>query len=425
MIITESNQGGGLHGRATVEIKDAFFKQVKNSLNQKGYGQAATELHYCDLTNLTGGTSFGALSTIALCRIDGRNGGNPYFSSPGEFGLYIDKNAARIFPHNNGFFKTLFNDPRQLLQGLKWATQYSNKGLKSVLNDVIGPDAHFSDVRNDVIITMSTTEFLQGQDKAARVDVARFAKSHVARGEGTLINDPTESLRKNWVLSEVVMASASPASYLPGVALTNPNRDDYIIAQDGGFSGFNNPSIPVLNEASFIYGSECSVEKASVIELGERQQVVKAYSLPKDLAHLHWGTGDFSTQNVSRTRKDALENTVLSMGVGSLISAPINGVHQYSLRTGAAAMEHYHNFDFNVAAAPKQMHPDSDFTLSTPNQLSKLKDIGQWAADQLSTQIAQVADLVADAYIDRLTYEKNNTSQLEYKNFLKQQSCDL
>lgn len=401
-IVTEANHGGGLHGRIAIELKQAFFEKVKDSLNELGRPELAQDLQYHQLFTLSAGTSFGGLSTVGLSPIGGRD---PYFSSPGEIGGLIDAEAGNIFPHRSTFLGKLFNNPRQIPGGLFGTTQYSNKRLKEIVQDVTGTTARMSDVENDIMITMTKLH--------PEVD-ALFAKSHVARGERTLLDDGTEADRKNWLLWEATLGGASPTTYFQGVPLTNPARDDNVVVVDGGQSGWNDPSGPAFIESVFLYGKESN--DLSVCEVIDHRSQ-KGLMMPHNRIHIHWGTGDF---NPGVDRDDAIKNTLASVG-GAIVSSSMQSVHRFSMMVGQAGIigtGHYYSFDQMIDTVPSAIRPDGDFTLSTPDQLARLRDTGQLAADRLSGQIEEVAKLVAEAYIERKDFEASNPGQ-SYKDHLR------
>ena len=406
-IITESNEGGGVHGLMTLAVKQAFFDAVKEKLQSKGYSNEATVLTYNNLITLSASTSFGTLSTLATTKTANRL--NPYFSSPGEFGEFMKENAGKVFPHHSNFFKKLFNDPRQILAGVAGTTKFNNKPLKELINEIAGPNTMMADVEDDVMLTMTRVH--------PRLD-AIFAKSHIARGESTSWNSSSEAARKNWILAEVALGSASPTSYLPGVELHNDARDDRTIVIDGGQSGWNNPSIPVLTEAAFIYGKEAdSQTDCFVVDT----RAHKGYTMPHDIIHLHWGTGDF---NDGLSAEDAKKNTLLSMK-SAIVSTSTQSVSRFSMRHGQQSIKNYFHCDFNVDDIPQDIRPKDDFTLASKEQIHRLSEAGLYAASEiLSEQIQQAADLVADAYIQKIEFEKAHTTTT-YKDYLKSNSCEI
>ncbi|PCI55263.1 MAG: hypothetical protein COB36_06470 [Alphaproteobacteria bacterium] len=406
IIVTESNQGGGLHGRMTVELKQAFFNEVKEQLIKRDYKDEADTLEYHNLITLSAGTSFGAISTIGMSQIAGQP--NPYFTSPREFGNFIDDNAHKIFPHNSNFFKKLFNNPRQILSGIAGTTQYSNKPLRGLIEDVVGKNTHMADITDDVMLTMTRVH--------PDLD-AMFAKSHVARGEGTAWDASDEAARKNWLLSEVVLGSASPTTYLPGVELHNDARENRIVVVDGGQSGWNNPSIPALTEATFIYGKETN-EDSNCFIFDNRAHT--GYAMPHDIIHLHWGTGDFD-EGVSY--KDAKKNTLIAMK-DVIVSTSMQAVHRFSIRSGQQAVKDYFNFDINIGDVPKDIRPKDAFTLSSKDQMHRLSEAGMHAAAQMHGQIKEAASLVANAYIEKIEYEKSHPGT-SYKDYLKADTCEI
>ncbi len=397
-IITESNHGGGLHGRMTVELKQAFFDEVKKQLADNGREELAEGLRYNELFQLSAGTSFGALSTVGMSKIKGRD---PYFSSPADLGKFMDENAGKILPHHESTFGKLFNNPRQLLGGIFGTTKFSNKHLKEALQEIVGKDTRMSDVEDDIMLTMTRVH--------PNLD-AMFAKSHVARGEVTEIDDMDDAARKNWILWEAALGSASPTTFLPGVPLTNAMRDDRIVVIDGGQSGWNNPSIPVIAEATFMYGAETQDEDKCLIMNTRSQQM---YGTPHKIIHLHWGTGDF---NAGVPYDDAVKNSLLSMK-DVLVSSSMQSVHKYSLRHGQRQLEHFFNFDINMEDVPADIRPDANFVLSSDEQMARLKQTGLYAVEQLSDQIEEAASLVAKAYIERVDYEQANPGST-YKDHL-------
>lgn len=402
LIVTEANHGGGLHGRMAVELKQAFFEKVKNTLSDMGRPELAQDLEYNQLFTISGGTSFGGLSTVGMSRIGGRN---PYFSTPAELGALIDAEAGNIFPHRSSFLGKLFNNPRQIPGGLFGTTQFSNKRLKEIIQDVTGVDTRMSDVENDIMITMTKLH--------PNVD-ALFAKSHVARGEKTLLDDGSEADRKNWLLWEATLGGASPTTFFQGVPLTNTTRDDNIVVVDGGQSGWNDPSGPVFIESVFLYGRE--TDDLSVCEVIDHRSR-RGLMMPHDHIHIHWGTGDF---NRGVDRKDAIKNTLASVG-GAIVSSSMQSVHRFSLlvgQTGAISDSRYFSFDQMIDTVPENIRPDPDFTLSTPEQLGRLRDTGLYAADRLSGQIDEVARLVAQAYVERKDFEAANPG-VSYKDHLR------
>ena len=406
-IITESSQGGGVHGLMTLAVKQAFFDAVKENLHNKGHSDLALRVAYNNLITLTGSASFGTLSALATAQTANRP--NPYFSSPGEFGQFMMENAGRILPHHDNFFGKLFNDPRQILAGVAGTTKFSNKPLKEIIEEVAGPNTMMADVEDDVMMTMT---------RVHPTFDALFAKSHIARGESTSWNSSSEAARKNWILAEVVLGSASPTSYLPGVELHNSARDDRTIVIDGGQSGWNNPTIPVLTEAAFIYGKEAdSQSDCFVVDT----RAHKGYTMPHNIIHLHWGTGDF---NDGLSVKDAKKNTLLSMK-SALVSTSTQSVSRFSMRHGQQSIKDYFHFDFKVDDIPKDIRPKDDFTLTSKEQLYRLSQAGLYAASELlSEQIQQAADLVADAYIQKVEFERAHPTTT-YKDYLKSNSCEI
>ncbi|PCJ99701.1 MAG: hypothetical protein COA45_02460 [Zetaproteobacteria bacterium] len=406
VIVTESNQGGGLHGRMTVELKQAFFNEVKEQLIKRDYTDEASNLQFHNLITLSAGTSFGALSTIGMSQIIGRE--NPYFTSPRELGDFIDDNANKIFPYHSNFFKKLFNNPRQILNGIAGTTKYSNKPLRGLIEDVVGINTHMADVTDDIMLTMTRVH--------PDLD-AMFAKSHVARGESTVWDKGVEAARKNWLLSEVVLGSASPTSYFPGVELHNDAREGRIIVIDGGQSGWNNPSIPVLTEATFMYGQETNEDSNCFIF---DNQAHKGYAMPHDIIHLNWGTGDFS-DGVSY--KDARKNTLIAMK-DIIVAAPMQAVNRFSIRSGQQAIKDYFNFNIDINNVPADIRPKDAFTLSSKDQMLRLSETGLYAAEQMYHKIKTAASLVANAYIEKIEYEKDHPGST-YKDYLKANVCEI
>ncbi|MGN7438843.1 MAG: hypothetical protein ACTHOO_09395 [Alcanivorax sp.] len=398
-IITESNHGGGLHGRMTMELKQAFYNEVKNQLDDQGRPDLAENLDYQDLFHLSAGTSFGALSTAGMSRIKGRGA---YFKSPAELGDFIDRTASTIFPHHDSFLGKLFQHPRQILGGIAGTTRYSQAPLRDAIQGIVGKDTTMADVEDDIMLTMTRVH--------PNLD-AMFAKSHVARGEVTEIDDLDDAKRKDWLLWQAALGSASPTTYLPGVELTNPFRDDRVVVIDGGQSGWNNPSIPAIAEATFIYGSETEDRDQCLIMNTRSHQM---YGLPHDIIHIHWGTGDY---DAGVSLKDAKKNSLLSMK-DVLVASSMQSVHKYSLRQGARQIDHFYNFDVLIDDVPEEIRPDENFVLSTDDQMNRLRETGLYAAEKLSSQIQEAATLVAKAYIERAEYEAAHPDH-SYKDFLK------
>tara|TARA_R110001592_G_scaffold16881_22_gene71840 strand:- start:9520 stop:10743 length:1224 start_codon:yes stop_codon:yes gene_type:complete len=398
-VVTESNHGGGVYGRMTVEVKQAFFDEVKNQLRGAGRGELAEGLRYNELFQLSAGTSFGALSTIGMSKIKGRD---PYFSSPGEMGTFMDKAAPKIFPYHDSFVGKLLHDPRQILDGVAGITKYSNRPLRGMVQDIVGIDTRMADVEDDIMLTMTKVH--------PNLD-AMFAKSHVARGEVTEIDGLDDAKRKNWLLWEVALGSASPTTFFPGVSLTNPDRDGRIVVIDGGQSGWNNPTIPTLAEATFMYGSETTDETECLI-INTKNRTM--YGTPHDIIHIHWGTGDF---NSGVPYDDAIKNSLLSMK-NVLVASSMQSVSKYSLREGQRQLEHFFNFDILMDDVPEDIRPHPNFVLSTDEQMYRLKQTGLFAAEKLSEQIKEAAALVAGAYIERVDYEKDHPGE-SYKDHLR------
>ncbi len=409
VIVTEANHGGGLHGRIAIELKQAFFDKVKDSLRDSGRAELADNVKYHELFALSAGTSFGALATVGLSSINGRD---PYFSSPAELGEFIDENADKIFPHHSNIFSKIFQNPRQLLGGFAGTPKFNNRPLKNLIQDIVGKDTRMSDVDNDIMLTM--TKLHPDMD-------AVFAKSHVARGEITHLNGADDAERKNWLLWEAALGSASPTTFFHGVPLTTPigadgkpARDDRIVVVDGGQSGWNDPSIPTSIETVYIYGRE--TEDIQLFDFVDRERTRKAFTVPHDVVHIHWGTGNFK-QGVEYDK--AIKNTLASVG-GAIVSASMQSVHNFSVVLGQSGVrgDHFFNLDQEISEVPKIIRPDRDFTLSTKDQMIRLRETGLFAADQLSDQIQEAASLVADAYIERFDYEAENPGK-SYKDFLK------
>jgi len=405
VIVTESNSGGGLHGRMSVELKQVFFNEVINQLRENGRGELADNIKYSELFQLSAGTSFGALSTVGMSKINGRD---PYFSSPSELGEFIDKTASDIFPYNKSFFDKLFNNPRQILNGIAGTTKFSNKPLKGIIQDIVGSNTRMSDVGDDIMLTMTKVH--------PSLD-AMFAKSHVARGDATEIDGVDEALRKDWIVWEAALGSASPTTFFPGISLTNPQRDNKIVVVDGGQSGWNNPSIPTIAEATFMFGYETHDEDDCLIINTQNQSM---YGIDHDVVHIHWGTGDF---NIGASYKDALKNNLLSMK-DVLVSSSMESVSKYSLREGQRQLEHFFNFDIFMEDVPEEIRPSSNFVLSTDEQILRLKETGIFAAEKLGEQIKQAASLVAKAYIERVDYESDHADG-KYKDYLRGESPSL
>jgi len=410
-IITESNQGGGLHGRITVEMKQAFFDEVKGYLKSRGYKEEAGELQYRDLITLAGGTSFGGLSAIAMSGINGVNGGNPYFTEPRELGDFIDQEAGNIFP-NRGFWEQLVKDPQRAFAGVIGKPRYSNKSLVRLVKGIVGEDSRMSDIQDDVMVTM--TRFHPTVDTI-------FAKSHIARGEGSLLEAPSEAGRKDWLIWEAAVGGASATSYLPAMTLHNPNRAERFVVVDGGQSGWNNPSIPVHFETTFVYGqSGCGPEGCMSFDFNDAGLLNGRVYVPHDVVHIHWGTGEFSK---GLSYEEAMENTVYSTRklVGT---SAILGVNRFSQAVGSSGVSSYFNFDVNIDSFDKAVRPDADFTNSSKKQLLLLRDVGLAAADRLSRQIQSAASLVANAYIERIKFERSAANQT-YKDFLKDSAPEV
>ncbi len=405
MIITESNSGGGLYGRMAIEIKQVFFDEVISQLKENGRDELADNVKYSELFQLSAGTSFGAISTVGMSKINGRD---PYFSSPSELGEFIDKTASDIFPYDKSFFGKLFNNPRQILNGIAGTTKFSNKHLKGIIQDIVGANTRMSDIDNDIMLTMTKVH--------PNLD-AMFAKSHVARGDATKIDGVDEALRKDWLVWEAVLGSASPTTFFPGVSLTNPQRNDKIVVIDGGHSGWYNPSIPAIAEATFIYGYETHNEDDCIIVNNQNQSM---YSIDHEVFHIHWGTGDF---NIGVSYNNALKNNLISMK-DVLVFSSMEAVSKYSLREGQRQLKHFFNFDIFIEDIPKEIRPDADFVLSTDEQMFRLKETGIFAAEKLKEQIKQAALLVAKAYIDRIDYESEHAGE-RYKDYLRSKSPSL
>lgn len=389
-VVTESNHGGGLHGRFTMVLKQAFFEAVRRELTDQGRPELAQDLQYHDLFDLSGGTSFGALSQVALSPVNGRVA----FGSPGEFGDYIDREAADIFPHHDNVLSKLFRNPRQLLGGIEGITRFSAKPLQERLIDILGADTRMSDVSNNIMMTMTQMH---------PVINARFAKSHVARGETTQLQGLDDAQRHNWLLWQATLGGASPTSYLPGVRLDNPYRDDKVVVIDGGQSGFNNPTLPVLAEIAFMCGrrTENKHEAFLADSLSEDHMMLK---MPHQIVHLDWGTGEYPS---ALSERAALRNTVVSVG-GNLASAPMRSVSRFSLVEGQRNVEAFFSFNMRASDFPSDIRPDSDFVLSSKDQMLKLKAAGEFAADRLSEDIHDAARAVARAYIDKKAFEAEN-----------------
>lgn len=403
---TESNQGGGLHGRITVEPKQAFFEEVQGHLRAKGYVQEAQDLEYRKLLMLSGGTSFGGLSVLGMSKL--KDQAAPFFKSPRELGDFIDREASAIFPNYDSFWKKLTRSPRQLTGGAFLSTKYSNAPLKGFVQEITGVDSHMSDIEDDVMITLT---------KMSPVIDAMFAKSHIARGEKTSLDDGSEAKRKDWLVWEVAMGSASPTTYLPGIELHNPHRLERIAVVDGGQSGWNDPSVPVSFETAFMYGrSSDQVSRCLVFDTEKKSGLY----IPHDVIHLHWGTGDFKS---GLTMDAALKNTLMSVK-GAVATTAMQGVHRFSQLAGQSSLKNYFKFDIDMDSVAPDKMPDSDFTLSSKKQLSMLRDVGLYAVDQLSAQIEEAARLVADAYIERIEFEKHNP-EMSYKEYLNSDVCEI
>lgn len=405
-IVTEANHGGGLHGRIAIELKQAFFDKVKDHLRDEGRPELAENLKYNELFALSAGTSFGALSTVGMISINGRD---PYFSSPSEMGQFIDEHAEKIFPHNSNVFSKVFNNPRQLLGGFLGTTKFSNKPLREIIQDIAGKNTRMADVEDDIMLMM--TKIHPDMD-------ALFAKSHIARGEGTLIDSGDEADRKNWLLWEAALGSASPTTIFPGIELHNPARNDRVVVIDGGQSGWNNPSMPAMIETVAIYGQEVGqINMCDIVD----HKVDRGLMTPHDVIHLHWGTGDFQR---SVGLKDAKKNTLASVG-GAIVSSAMESVHRFSLQVGQSGIrgDQFYSFDQIIKDVPEDIRPDNDFTLASKDQMLKLRDTGIYAAEQLSDQIQEAARLVGNAYIERFDYEKNNPG-MSYKDYLRSEALE-
>ncbi len=392
-VVTESNHGGGLHGRFTMVLKQAFFEAVQSELVDQGKPDLAQDLQYNDLFDLSGGTSFGALSQVALSSVNGKTP----FASPAEFGEYIDEEASAIFPHRDNIVSKLFRNPRQLLGGVGGVTRFSSGPLQERLIDLIGEDTRMSDVSHNIMMTMTQMH---------PVINARFAKSHVARGEATQLQGADDAQRHDWLLWQATLGSASPTSYLPGVRLDNPYRDDRVVVIDGGQSGFNNPTLPVLAEIAFMCGRKTDHKHEAFLadSLSEDHMMLK---MPHQIVHLDWGTGEYPSEMSERA---ALRNTVLSVG-GNLASAPMRSVSRFSLIEGQRNVESFFSFNMRAQDFPEEIRPDSDFVLSSEDQMIRLKAAGEFAVDRLSEDIQEAAKIVARAYIDKKEFEEDHPDQ--------------
>lgn len=392
-VVTESNHGGGLHGRFTMVLKQAFLEAVQRELIEKGKPELAQDLQYNDLFDLSGGTSFGALSQVALSSVNGRVA----FGSPAEFGDYIDQEASEIFPHHDNFLSKLFRNPRQLLGGVEGVTRFSPKPLQERLIDILGAETRMSDVSNNIMMTMTQMH---------PVINARFAKSHVARGETTQLQGLDDAQRHDWLLWQATLGSASPTSYLPGVRLDNPYRDDKVVVIDGGQSGFNNPTLPVLAEIAFMCGQRTDNKHEAFLadSLSEDHMMLK---MPHQIIHLDWGTGEYPSELSERA---ALRNTVVSVG-GNLASAPMRSVSRFSLIEGQRNVEEFFSFNMRAQDFPSDIRPDSDFVLSSEDQMIRLKAAGEFAVDRLSDDIQEAARVVARAYIEKKEFEAEHDGE--------------
>lgn len=392
-VVTESNHGGGLHGRFTMVLKQAFLESVQSELVEQGKPELAQNLQYNDLFDLSGGTSFGALSQVALSPV---NGELP-FRSPAEFGDYIDQEASDIFPHHDNFLSKLFRNPRQLLGGVEGVTRFSAKPLRERIIDIVGAETRMSDVSNNIMMTMTQMH---------PVINARFAKSHVARGETTHLQGLDDAQRHDWLLWQATLGSASPTSYLPGVRLDNPYRDDKVVVIDGGQSGFNNPTLPVLAEIAFMCGQRTEDKHEAFLadSLSEEHMMLK---MPHQIIHLDWGTGEYPSELSERA---ALRNTVVSVG-GNLASAPMRSVSRFSLIEGQRNVEEFFSFNMRAEDFPADIRPDSDFVLSSDDQMIRLKAAGEYAVDRLSDDIDAAAKVVARAYIDKKEFESEHEGE--------------
>lgn len=402
VIVTEANQGGGLHGRMTMELKKVFFDEVKTSLKEKGFGEGLQNLRYNDLFTVVAGTSFGSLITIASSSINDKR---PACATPHEIAQLIDDEAGKIFPYNKTFFGKLFNDPRQILGGLAGTPQYSNKHLKGVIQDLVGKDTYMSDIKHDVMLTMAQLH--------PSIDTL-FAKSHLARGEKTAAEDDFNAASKDWLIWESALASASPTSIFPGVVMTNRAGDKTVGVIDGGQSGWNDCTIPVLAEATFMYGKKHDDAQNCLIVDSQG----KGFDTPHEIIHLSWGTGDFhDSVPLDKVKK----NTILAMGK-HLATVPMQATHKYSLVIGQQQVEHFYRLDPDINDLPASLRPDADITLSSPEQMQKLTQAGIYAAQLLHEKIKSVANLVADAYIERKKFEQQNQG-VSYKDYLKSDVC--
>lgn len=386
-VVTESNHGGGLHGRLTTVLKQKFLDAVKEELVNQERSELAENLRYNDLITLSGGTSFGALSTVALSAVGGEN---PYFSSPAEFGEFIDQEASNIFPHRSNVLGKLFNNPRQLLGGLFGTTRFNAKPLRELLVEIVGKDTRMSDIEDNVMLTMT--------QMSPEIDV-RFAKSHLARGQGTQFQEASEAQRHDWLVWQAALGSASPTTFLPGVTLENPHRSDEIVVVDGGQSGFNNPTLPVLAEIAFMCGEKTDRKEDAYVMQAVGGDLM--LTMPHRIIHLDWGTGIYPNEI---DPGDARKNTFASLG-SNVVTASLRTVSNFSLKQGERAIDDFYSFDIDARELPDDIRPDSNFVLSTDEQLGRLRDSGEFAAERLSDEIHEAAKLVAEAYIERVDYE--------------------
>lgn len=403
-IVTESNQGGGLHGRMTVELKKAFFASVKEHLKDRGYPEAADKLSYSDLFTLRGGTSFGTLMTVAMSPIGDKL---PVCRTPSEFGTLIDAEAKKIFPYSGNVLHKLFNNPRQLLSGVAATTKFSNKYITGLLQDLLGKNTHVSDVKDDILITMAQLNPV--------IDTL-FAKSHVARGEETEI-DKNPGAHKDWLLWQAALASASPTTIFPGVEMTNRAGTKTVGVVDGGQSGWNDPAVPVIAEATFMFGHQHDdLKRCLVADVAGR-----GYKTDHDIIHISWGTGDF---HESVKMQDVKANTVLAIG-SDLVRIPMQAAHKYGLVIGSGQIqeENFFRFDIDISALPEEIRPENDFTLSSNDQMAKLRAAGAYSAQQQADKINKAAEIVAQAYIERMEFEKKHN--FPYKEYLNGHVCPI
>jgi hypothetical protein len=144
----------------------------------------------------------------------------------------------------------------------------------------------------------------------------------------------------------------------------------------------------------------------------------QGFDTPHNIIHLSWGTGDFHD---SVPLDDVKKNTILAMGK-HLATVPMQATHKYSLVMAQQQVEHFYRLDADISDLPDSIKPDSDITLSSPQQMTKLTQAGIFAAEKLHTKIKEVAKLVADAYIERKKFEKENQG-ISYKDYLRSDVC--